>query len=75
MATRFRLREMLEAAGMNQSELARKSGVSIVTINSIANNRTERVDLETVEGITKALGVEPGELFVRIADKRRKRSS
>ena len=70
---RFRLSGLLEAAGLNQSELARKSGVSIVTINAIANNRTNQVRLETLDRISAALGVEPGELIEREPQKRRGR--
>ncbi|HKW48081.1 MAG TPA: helix-turn-helix transcriptional regulator, partial [Gemmatimonadaceae bacterium] len=56
---------------MNQSELARLSGVSIVTVNAIANNRTTRVDLATLDAIASALGVEPGELIDRASKRRR----
>jgi DNA-binding Xre family transcriptional regulator len=74
MATRFRLAELLEAAGpaMNQSELARRSGVSIVTINSMANNRTKQVSLSTLDALSEALGVEPGDLLEREPKKRGK---
>jgi DNA-binding Xre family transcriptional regulator len=73
MTARFRLADLLEAAGptMNQSELARRSGVSIVTINSMANNRTKQVRLDTLERIAVALGVEPGELIEREPKKRK----
>lgn len=65
MATRFRLRELLAAADMNQSELARRSGVSLVTINAMATQRTTRVDLSTLDAISKVLGCEPGDLLER----------
>jgi DNA-binding Xre family transcriptional regulator len=74
MSTRFRLAELLEAAGpsMNQSELSRRSGVSIVTINAMANNRTKQVSLATLDALSEALGVEPGELLEREPRKRNK---
>lgn len=75
MAARFRLDELLkrppEDGGMSQSELARRSKVSLVTINSIANNRTAQVKLETLDRIARALGCEPGDLIER--DKKRGR--
>jgi putative transcriptional regulator len=71
MPTRFRLQEVLDAAGMSQSELARRSGVSVVTINAMANQRTTRVDLSTLDAISKVLGCEPGDLLERDAKKRR----
>ncbi|MGI8496689.1 MAG: helix-turn-helix domain-containing protein [Gemmatimonadaceae bacterium] len=50
---------------MSMSELARRSGVTFVTINAISKNRTTRVDLETLDKLSKALGVQPGELLER----------
>ena len=66
MAVLFRLHEILEAQAppMSQSELARRSGLSQVTVNAIANNRTKQVSLKTLDALAKALKVEPGELFV-----------
>jgi putative transcriptional regulator len=65
VAARFRLAELLEEKGMTQSELARRSGVSQVTVNAIANNRTTRVDLATLDALSLELGVNPGELLER----------
>lgn len=65
MPTAFRLSEILEKRGMTQSELARLSGVSHVTINRMCGNKTEGVTLSTLDRIAAALGVEPGELIVR----------
>jgi putative transcriptional regulator len=70
---RFRLSELLDAAGLNQSELARRSGVSIVTINAIANNRTNQVRLDTLDKLSEALKCQPGELIEREPLKRRGR--
>lgn len=74
MGTRFRLAELIDAAGpeMNQSELSRRSGISVVTINSIANNRTKQVSLVTLDAISAALGVAPGDLIEREPAKRGK---
>lgn len=57
MAAKFRLDELLAGAEppMSQSELARISGVSLVTINAIAKNRTAQVKLETLDKILGAL--------------------
>jgi DNA-binding Xre family transcriptional regulator len=50
---------------MSQSELARRSGITLVTINGIANNRTAMVSLKTLGAIASALGVQPGDLLTR----------
>jgi putative transcriptional regulator len=67
MPTRFRLQACMVAAdpSLTQSELARRSGVSVVTINAIANNKTGRVDLSTLDALSKALGCQPGDLIER----------
>ena len=64
---RFRLRELMDAHDppLSQYELARRSGVSRVTVNAIAQNKTTRVDLATLDALANVLGVEPGELLER----------
>ena len=71
MSVRFRLSEVLEQHDMSQTELSRRSGVSLVTVNAMKQNRTTRVDLETIDKICAALDVEPGELLEREGKKRR----
>lgn len=72
MTVRFKLQELLEAAGMSQNELARRSGVSQVTINAMANQRTKGVDLSTLDAICGVLKCEPGELLVRKSSRGRR---
>jgi DNA-binding Xre family transcriptional regulator len=72
MPTKFRLDKVLEQLGVSQSELARRSRVSLVTINRIHGNKTEGVSLSTLDKIAAALGVEPGELIVRETKRGRK---
>lgn len=70
VTVRFRLKELLEeldAAGqpLNQSELARQSGVSLSIVNAIAQNRQKQVSLATLDALCAVLDVEPGELLER----------
>ena len=67
MAVVFRLQELLDRRKppMSQSEIARLSGVSLVTVNSIARNRTTRVDLATLDALSRALDCKPGDLIGR----------
>ena len=71
MPTRFRLRELIEAAGLSQSEVARRAKVSFVTVNRMCANATEGVSLKTLDALAAVLGVEPGAIIVREAPKRR----
>jgi DNA-binding Xre family transcriptional regulator len=65
MTVRFRLREILEKAGIGQSELSRSSGVSFATINRMCTNATRQVSLDVLEDLCAALKIEPGDIIVR----------
>jgi putative transcriptional regulator len=65
MATRFRLSELLDDAGMTQTELHHKSGVAYSTINGLVLNKARQVSLDTLDAISRALGCQPGDLLVR----------
>jgi DNA-binding Xre family transcriptional regulator len=70
---RFRLDQILDSQepAIPQLRVVEKSGLTQVTVNAIARNRTARVDLLTLDrlctALTKLLGrkVEPGELLER----------
>lgn len=63
MPTRFRLAQLLEEKGIGQRELAKRSDVSLVTINRMCLNRTAGVSLEVLEKLSVALGCEPCDLI------------
>ena len=73
MTTRFRLRELLEEAGVSQSELARRTGLHFATINRLCTNATAQVSLNTLDRIATALGAHPGDLIASTGAVRRKR--
>lgn len=72
VAVTFRLRELLEAADVSQSEAARRSGVSFATINRMCTNATRQVSLDVIDSLCAALDCEPGELLEREKPKRRR---
>ncbi|MGE0554685.1 MAG: helix-turn-helix domain-containing protein [Gemmatimonadales bacterium] len=72
MPTRFRLAEVLDRLGVSQSELARRSGVSLRTVNRLCLNRTVQVSLETLDKLADALGVAPGDLIAKEAGRRKR---
>ncbi len=61
----LRVRELREARGWSQAELANRSGVRRATISAIENAKTTGVDFETLEGLARALKVDPGYLIVK----------
>jgi transcriptional regulator with XRE-family HTH domain len=79
MTARFRLREILEAAGISQTDIAREADVSFATVNRLCTNATEQVSLRTLANLSGALKrlsgrrVEPGDLIERVAEKKGKR--
>ncbi len=60
---KFRLRELLEEAGISQSDAARQSGRSFATINRLCTNATRQVHLDALEQLAKLLKVQPGDLL------------
>ena len=60
-----RIREVREARGLTQEMLAVRADTRQATISDLETGRTGRVDLDLLERIARALGVEPGELIVR----------
>ncbi len=60
---RFRLRELLEAAGISQTEAARRAGISFATVNRMCTNATRQVSLEVLDQLAKLLKCEPGDLL------------
>lgn len=65
MASRFRLKEALDEAGMTQTEMFRKSGVSLTTINRMCANLTSQVSLRTLDRLAAVLRIQPGDLITR----------
>lgn len=68
---RFRVRELMEEAGLGQTELAKRADVSFATVHRLYMNETGQVSLETLDKLATALGaaigrnIEPGELIER----------
>lgn len=69
----FRIRELRLARQWSQAQLAEKVGVRQATISGLETGRTRRVDLDTIDALARALGVQPGELLERVPDRKGKR--
>jgi transcriptional regulator with XRE-family HTH domain len=71
MAVVVSFRELREAAGFTQSELADAANVRQATVSEMERGLPRRIDLDVLERIADALGaklrriVEPGELLAR----------
>jgi DNA-binding Xre family transcriptional regulator len=61
--TRIRLKELREARGWTQLELAERAGVRQATISEMETGRAKRVGLDTLDRLARTLKVQPGELL------------
>jgi transcriptional regulator with XRE-family HTH domain len=60
---RFRIKELREARGLTQVEVAKLVRVRQATINDLENGKPRRDTLRLIERLCTALEVEPDELF------------
>jgi putative transcriptional regulator len=70
VATRFCLREFLDAKKLSQSDAQRLTGLAYSTINEMCNNRTRRVDFDTIDVLCSALGCSVADVIEYVADDR-----
>ena len=59
------LRNAREAAGLTQVQLAEKADVRQASISELETGKTRRVDLDVLDRLCGALGVQPGDLLER----------
>lgn len=64
-----KLGEYLQSKSVNQSEVARKTGLSKARINQLCNNEKTRLGAEELYLIFLAIGVDPGEQFKELYKK------
>lgn len=55
---------MREAKGWTQSELAERASTRQGTVSALEIGQTRRLDLDIIERLAHALGVDPLDLFV-----------
>ncbi len=61
----LRVRELREAQGLSQSELARRTGIAQSTLSKLEAGSTTGIDFITLEKLAKGLGCDPGYLIVK----------
>jgi putative transcriptional regulator len=74
MAVRLRIADILEDREMTQTELSRRSGISLVTINAMASGDRppKQIKLDSIDKLCAALEIDPGELFERTTTKKKR---
>lgn len=62
----LRIRELREALGLTQVELAERADVRRATVSSHETGEAKGVDFEVLDRLARALNTEPGFLVVRV---------
>lgn len=68
---RWRVEELVAQHGWTVRRLADEAGLDQKTVRNIVSGRATRVDLETIERLSQALGVRPGALWQLGGDPRK----
>lgn len=63
MKVRLQIKELAQARGMLQKDVAAKSGVTLQLLNRYWHNHIQNVNLEQLGNIAFALGVKAGDLI------------
>ena len=61
----LRIKELRNAKGWSQRELARRAKVRQATVSHLESGNVKTVDLSILEKIAKVLGCDPGYLIVK----------
>jgi DNA-binding Xre family transcriptional regulator len=59
---------------MTQTELQTQSGLAYSTVNDLFNNKSRRIELETIDVLCDVLQCSIADLFERVSDSRRSRA-
>jgi DNA-binding Xre family transcriptional regulator len=65
MPVALRIGELAKNEGLTIKALAERAGVAYNTAHALYTSRATRIDLDTLDRMCAALGVEPGAIFVR----------
>lgn len=61
----LRIGELVDERGWNIQRFAAEANLAYGTAYGLYKGRVNRIDLTTLDSICEALGIEPGEVFVR----------
>lgn len=65
MSVKINLKEMREARGFSQNQLARALEMSLANVQKIEYQKAKSIPLDTLEKLCEVLQCEPGDLLVR----------
>lgn len=68
MATRLRIKEVMDAKGMSQRKIVRATGIDVKNVQRVVRNPLSIVNTATLDKYAKALGVDVSELVQTVPD-------
>jgi len=68
MTVEVRLKEIRNARGISQNELARKLEMSLANVQKIEYGKAKSIPLDTLDKLCQILECEVGQLLVRVPD-------
>ncbi len=69
MTVEIRLKEVRNARGISQNELARRLEMSLANVQKIEYGKAKSIPLDTLDKLCQILECEVGQLLVRVPDK------
>lgn len=66
----LKLKELLEAQGRTGYWLAKETGIRYASVWQMCNGDSARLSLDNLDKICDALGCQPGDVLVRVPDRR-----
>ena len=73
MAIRIRLRELLDARDIKQTELQLRTGLAYSTVNDLYHGKTKRIELDTLDVLCRTLNCDVSDLLEYVGDEKRAR--
>ncbi|WP_110519266.1 helix-turn-helix domain-containing protein [Herpetosiphon llansteffanensis] len=67
MAIQIRLRQLLNDRDLSMYAVAKGTGLTYPTIYNLATKPIARIDIETIDKLCAFLQIQPGDLFVWVA--------
>lgn len=68
MAIQIRLRQVLDDRALSMYAVAKGTGLTYPTVYNLATKPIARIDIETIDKLCAFLQIQPGELFVWVAE-------
>ena len=73
MAIRVKLDRLLLERGITLTELAERLGMTLANLSVLKTNKARAVRFSTLEALCRELSCQPGDLLVRVEDRKNRK--